>query len=68
MAIEIAHPLNLGPLHTRAKSRDHEMMRAPKKVPKGHPKTPSKSCRLVMEPRVQCEAIRDRALNQMLFQ
>ena len=29
-----------GPLHTRAKSRDHEIVRAQKKVSKGRPKTP----------------------------
>ena len=34
-----------GPLHTRAKSRDHEFVRAHKKVSKGHrPNTPLKSC------------------------
>ena len=27
------------PLHTRAKSRDHEIVRAQKKVSKGHPNT-----------------------------
>jgi hypothetical protein len=31
-------------LHTRAKSRDHEIVRAERKVSKGHPKTPPKSC------------------------
>ena len=29
---------------TRAKSRDHEIMRAQKKVFKGRPNTPSESC------------------------
>ena len=29
----------LGPLHTQAKSRDHEIVRPQKKVSKGHPKT-----------------------------
>ena len=33
-----------GPLHTRAKSRDHEFVRAQKKVSKGRPNTPLKSC------------------------
>jgi hypothetical protein len=33
----------LGPLHTRAKSRDHEIVRAQKKVSKGRPNTPPKS-------------------------
>ena len=32
------HSLTLGPLHTRAKSRDHEILRAQKKVSKGHPR------------------------------
>ena len=32
------------PLHKQAKSRDHEITRAQKKVPKGHLNTPSKSC------------------------
>ena len=35
----------LGPLHKRVKSRDHEIVRAQKKIYKGHPKTLSKSCR-----------------------
>jgi hypothetical protein len=30
----------LGPLHTRAKSRDHEIVRAQKKVAKGCPNSP----------------------------
>ena len=58
----------LGPLRTRAKSRDHEIVRAQEKVSKGRPKTPPKSCSAVMDPQVQSEAISDRALNQMLFQ
>ena len=42
-----------GPLHTRAKSRDHEIVRAPKQVSKGRrPKTPSKSCSVVTDPQV----------------
>jgi hypothetical protein len=32
----------LGSLHTQAKSRDHEIVRAQKKVSKCHPKTPPK--------------------------
>jgi hypothetical protein len=59
---------HLGPLHTQAKSSDHEIVRAQKKVSKGHPNTPPKSHSVVMDPRVQCEAICDRDLNQMLFQ
>jgi hypothetical protein len=35
---------HLGSLHTWAKSRDHEIVRAQKKVTKGRPKTPPKSC------------------------
>ena len=38
----------LGPLHTRAKSRDHEIVRAQKKVSKGHrPKRPPQPCSVV---------------------
>ena len=43
---------DLGPLHTRAKSRDHEIVRAQKKVFKGRPNTPSKSCGVVTDPQV----------------
>ena len=42
----------LGPLHTRAKSRDHEIVRAQKKVSKGRPNTPPKSCSVVTDPPV----------------
>ena len=42
----------LGPLHTRAKSRDHEIVRAQKKVSKGRPKTPPKSSSVVTDPQV----------------
>ena len=41
-----------GPLHTRAKSRDHEIVTAQKKVPKGHPNTPPKSGSVVTGPKV----------------
>ena len=34
----------LGPLHTRAESRDHEIVRTQKKVFKARPKTPPTSC------------------------
>ena len=37
-----------GHLHTRAKSRDHEIMRVQKKVSKGHPNTPPNSCSVVV--------------------
>ena len=42
----------LGPLHTRAKSHDHETVRAQKKVFKGCPNTPPKSCSVVTYPQV----------------
>ena len=41
-----------GLLHTQAKSRDHEFVRAQKKVTKGRPKTPPKSCSVVTDPEV----------------
>ena len=44
--------LNLGPLHTQAKSCDHEIVRALKKVFEGRPKTPPKSCSVIMDPQV----------------
>ena len=46
------HILTLGPLHTRAKSRDHEIVRAQKKVSKSRPNTPPKSSTMVMGPQV----------------
>ena len=42
--------IGLGPLHTRAKSRSHEIVRDQKKVSKGCPKTPLKSCSMVTNP------------------
>ena len=36
----------------RAKSRDHEIVRAQKKVSKGHPKAPPKSFSVVTNPQV----------------
>ena len=45
-------PFSTGPLHTRAKSRIHEIVRAQKKVPKGRPNTPLKSCTVVTDPPV----------------
>ena len=58
-----------GPLPTQAKSRDHEFVRAQKKVSKGpRPDTPPKSCSVVTDPQVLCGVICARALNQMLFQ
>ena len=41
-----------GPLHTQAKSRDHEIVRAQKKVSKGYSNTPPKSCSVVTHPHV----------------
>jgi hypothetical protein len=43
-------PFRKGPLHTRANNRDHELVRAQKKVSEGCPKTPPKSCRVVTDP------------------
>jgi len=42
----------LGALHTRAKSRDHEIVTTQMKVSKGQPKTPAKSCSVVTNPQV----------------
>ena len=61
------HPHTLGPLHTRAKSRDHDIVRAQKKLSKGRPNTPPTSCSVVTNLQGKCEAIRDRTLNQMLI-
>jgi hypothetical protein len=41
---------SLRPLQTHFKSRDHEIVRAQKKVSKGHPTTPPKSCSVVTDP------------------
>ena len=46
----------------------HEIVRAQNKVSKGCPKTPPKSCSVVMDPQVYCEVMCEQALNQMLFQ
>jgi hypothetical protein len=42
----------LGPLHTRAKSRDHEVEGAQKKVSKGRPNTPPTSRSVVTNSQV----------------
>ena len=48
---------SLGPHHhTWGKSHDHEIVRAQKNVPKGHLMTPPKSCSVVANSQVQCEA------------
>ena len=39
-------------VHTRAKSHDHDIERAQKKVPKGRANTPPKSCSVVTDPPV----------------
>ena len=54
--------LPLGPLHTRANNRDHEIVRARKKVSKGRPKHLQDY--IVWSRALIC----DRALNQMLLQ
>ena len=42
-----------GPLHTGAKSRDHDILRAHKKVSEGRPNAPPKSsCSVVTDPQV----------------
>ena len=46
------HRKTLGQLYTRAKSHDHEIVRAQKKVSKGRPNTPPKSCHVVTGPQV----------------
>ena len=54
----------LGPRHTRAKSRDHGIVRAQKKVPKGHPNAPPNSCSVksyVTGPSTKCY------FNELLF-
>ena len=48
----ISRNMHYGPLHTRAKSRDHEILRAQKIVSKGRLNTPPKSCSMVMDPQV----------------
>ena len=43
---------HLGPLHTRARSSDHEIVRAQMKVSKGRPNTPPELCGVVTGPQV----------------
>ena len=45
-------PKNLPDHCTRAKSRDHEIVRAQMKVSKGRPNTLPKSCSVVTDPQV----------------
>jgi hypothetical protein len=42
----------LSPLHTQGKSRDHEIVRARKKVSKGCPNTLPELCSVVINPQV----------------
>jgi len=44
--------LNKGHFYTQAKSRDHETVRAEKKVLQGRPNTPPISCSVVTDPKV----------------
>ena len=55
------------PLHTRAKSRDQEIVRGQKEVSKGCPKWPPKTYSVVTDPQVQREVICDQALNEYQF-
>ena len=60
---------NLGPLHTRAKSRDHDRnCESRKKVSEGRPKTPPNSCNVITDRQATCEVVCNRAPHQMLFQ
>ena len=43
---------NRGPLRTRAMCRDHEIVRARKKLSKGRPNTPLESCHVITDPQV----------------
>ena len=66
LLIGVADAKCSGPLRTRAKSCDHEIVRAQKKVSKGRPNVPThlpNRVGMVTDPQI-C----DRALNQMLFQ
>ena len=49
--VGVSTSMSLGPLHTRAKSRDHEIERAEKKVFKGCPNTPPNLCNVVTDPK-----------------
>ena len=51
LVLGFVHP-NMGHFHTWAKSCDHEIVRAQKKVSKGYPNTPPKPCSVVMDPQV----------------
>jgi hypothetical protein len=44
--------VSLEPLRTQAKSHDHELVRAQKRVSKGRPNTPPHSCSVVTDPQV----------------
>ena len=49
---KVARQQYWGPLHTRAISRDHETVRAQKKVSKGRPNTPPTSWSVATYPQV----------------
>ena len=57
-----------GQFYTRAKSYDHEIVRAQKKVSKGRPESSPKLYSVVTDPKLQCEVICNRTLNQIMFQ
>ena len=50
---------HLGPFHTRAKSHDHEIVRAQRKMSKGHFKRPPKSCTIVWSWTLKCSVKSD---------
>jgi hypothetical protein len=52
ICLKIQDAIDLGPFHKLAKSRDHEIVKARKKVSKGRPHTPPKSCSVVTDPQV----------------
>ena len=54
--MKLQNTWDLGPLHTRATSRDHEIVRAQRKGPKAVPT------------HIQNHVVWSRALNQMLYQ
>ena len=59
------------PLYTRAKSRDHDIVRArvraQNKVSIGRPNTPPESCSVVTDPQVLCEVICVQTLNHSMI-
>jgi hypothetical protein len=51
-AFSLVCEVALRALHTQAKNRDHDIVRAQKKVSKRRPKTPPKSWSVVRDPQV----------------